>query len=154
VIYRALAIVGLTFALVAPAAAQGHHGQHPPRTHGPDHVRPDSASHAAIHALLHGSWEGTFHRANETPKELHMMVARDSAHGTSLVLKSAGLKDAGPARGIVFAAGNIQWTQQVRGATCTATARVDSTAKTNRSINGKLACPTEEIAFTLRRQTQ
>ena len=149
------AAIVLSLSTAPVAVAQVHPGQHDRnRPHGPGHAPYDSATHARLHSLLSGGWEGTFHRPNDTTHALFMRVSHDSAHGVSLAMKSDKLKGAGPARGLMFAAGVVQWTQDVSGVPCKASARVDTTTKTTRTMTGKLACPKEEIAFTLRKQAQ
>jgi hypothetical protein len=106
-----------------PVLAQTHsppHAQAYP--HGPGHVRPDSATHAAMHALLHGSWTGTLSSHQGVWTGLDMSVT----HGS--LRKVAGT--------------SCKATAMLSHAT----------APSPDTINGRMACEDRNMTFSLRKK--
>jgi len=145
-----------------PALAQTHShgpghvrpgaGQHQP--HGPGHVRPDSGQHAAMHALLHGSWTGTFRSAHGLSSGLDMSVAHDSAHKMALRMSTDQPLRAGAASNFVMDGAKLIWTQDLSGKSCKATAVLTAaTPLAPETMEGKMACEHGESSFTLRKKT-
>lgn len=137
-----------------PALAQAHppgHGQGHP--HGPGHVRPDSAHHAALHALLHGSWTGSVTSPHGVSRGLDLSVARDSLRKLLVSMSMGQPIRAGLASNFVMDGATIRWTQDLSGASCTASAVLSAVEVPAAMIEGKLACEDGESTFTLRKKT-
>jgi hypothetical protein len=153
---RGLALTA-SFLLVGavPALAQTHtrpHGQGHP--HGPGHVRPDSATHAAMHARLHGSWTGTLTQHQGDSSLVHMSVAHDSLRNVTLRISTNKPTQVGTARDFVMTGDKLSWTQDLSGASCKATAVVTSATPLGSEVmKGTMACEHGEIAFTLHKET-
>jgi hypothetical protein len=139
-----------------PALAQAHspsHGQGHPQ-HGPGHVRPDSAQHAAMHALLHGTWKGAIVSPRGVSTALELAVAHDSLRGVALRMDAEQPLQAGAATEVVMEGAKLQWTQELSGASCKATAVLTAaTPQAPETMAGRLACGDGERAFTLRKTT-
>ena len=144
--------VTLLVATAAPSIAQSHPGSHKrPYPHGPEHVRPDSATHAAIHAMLDGHWAGTLESPHGVSSNVYLLVSRDSVRGIALLLSTAS-KRAGAAREIMMVGDTLRWTQDLSGVACAASALVTSARATaSRVLNGRLACDNVVSTFTLRK---
>ncbi len=132
--------------------AQGHSHTppHPPIPHGPGHVRPDSADHAAMHAPLHGSWTGTMRTPQGDSATARLSVAFDSAQSLAISLAADQPFRIGPASHFVVQAGNLSWTQEVSGRPCRATALVHGPAgPAPGTMDGRMTCPNGDMTFTL-----
>jgi hypothetical protein len=137
-----------------PALAQTHsppHAQAYP--HGPGHIRPDSATHAAMHALLHGSWTGTLSSRQGVSTGLDMSVTHDSLRKVTLALRTDRAMQAGPAMDLVLNGDTLQWTQDLAGTSCKATATLShATAPSPDTIIGRIACEDRNMTFSLRKK--
>ncbi len=152
---RGLALTASCLLLGAmPALAQTHSPPHDKRyPHGPGHNRPDSATHAAMHALLHGSWTGAFWSTQGDSSTMHMWVAHDSLLRVALRMSTDQPRRVGDASDFAMNGNELHWTQDLSGASCKATAVVSSaTASASRTMKGKMACEHGEITFALHRK--
>ena len=145
--------VSLLVAAAGPALSQTHSGSHERRPHGPGHVRPDSATHAAMHALFHGSWTGTLTSPVGLSSRMELSVARDTVRGVTLTVNTDQAKR-GPASDLALGDDKqLRWTQDVSGTKCRAHAALSVATKTSReSLIGKLSCDGVESSFTLHRK--
>lgn len=152
---RGLALTAaLVLAGAVPAFAQTHarpHGQGHP--HGPGHVRPDSATHAAMHARLYGSWTGTFRSLQGDSSAIDMSVAHDSLQKLILTMSTDRPIRAGAASGFVMNGDKLQWTQDLSGVSCKATAVLSAATSHVPEMHGKMACEDSEITFSLHKKT-
>jgi hypothetical protein len=153
---RGLAVtVSLLLAGTAPALAQTHtrsHGQAHP--HGPGHVRPDSATHAAMHARLHGSWTGTFKSHQGDSSAMDISVAHDSLRKVTLRVSTDRPTQTGTVSDFVMNGDKLSWTQELSGASCKATAVLSSaTPLATEMMKGRMACEHGEITFTLHKKS-
>ena len=153
---RGLALTAsLLLAGAVPAFGQTHHSgaQTHPR-HAPGHVRPDSATHAAMHAQMTGSWKGTLSSAHGTSSALEMAIAHDSTRGMILRIGTAPTTPAAKVSALAIDGTRLQWTQDLSGASCKATAVLTAaTAVDRETITGKMACADGERSFVLRKTT-
>ena len=149
--YRFAFAAALLLATASPVIGQIHPPSHDRnRQHGPDHVRPDSATHAALHALLHGRWEGTMsHRDRSTP--LSVSITRDSAAGFVFAFRSNAQVHPGAAKHITVQGEKLQWDQIVDGRACKASAALSKSKEEKVVMKGFMKCDRDEIAFTLNR---
>src|SRR2546430_1146947 len=79
--------LSLVLGAAVPALAQSHPvhaGSHPHDSLG--HASMDSAQHAALHALMHGSWVGTASSAHAGPSAMNLTVAQDDRNQVVLKL--------------------------------------------------------------------
>jgi len=137
----------------APALAQAHSRPHPQvHLHGPGHTRPDSAAHAAMHAMLHGSWTGTFWSARGDSSAMHMSVAHDSPLQVTLRMSTDQPMRAGEASDFVMGGDELQWTQDLSGASCKAAAVVSHAAASIPEMKGRMQCELGEVTFTLHKK--
>jgi hypothetical protein len=137
-----------------PALAQSHDRSHVrPYRHGPGHVAPDSASHAAIHAKLLGSWIGTLRLQHGVTSDLHMSIAHDSLHKMSAMMRMDGSSQPIAISDLVVNGDTLRWTQPASGHQCKATSILARpTPGAAESIQGRLLCEGGDIAFSLHRQ--
>jgi len=138
-----------------PAAAQ-HPTQHPRGVypHGPGHVPPNSATHAAMHARLQGSWTGALRSHNGVSSALDMQVTHDSLRNVMLMMKGDPQLHFGTAADFVMNGEKLQWTQDLSGRLCKATAVLSSVRPTKAdTIKGEMACEDGDMTFSLQRKT-
>ena len=150
---RGLALtVSFLLAGAVSAAAQAHPRSHP-QTYPHDssaHLPLDSAQHAALHALLHGSWEGTLSSPHGVSAGLHMSVLHDSLRNMILRMSTDQPIRAGAATDFTLKGDTVQWTQDLSGRPCKASAVVSAaTPLVPELMKGKMACGDREIVFTL-----
>lgn len=149
--------LAVSFILVGavPALAQTHPRPHDKgHPHGPGHVRPDSAEHSALHALLHGSWTGTLRSPQGVSSGLDLSVVYDSLRIATVQLRADKSIRVGGASHFTVTGDKLQWTQDVAGASCKATAVLNAaTTLVAGVMEGKVACEDGESTFTLRRKT-
>jgi hypothetical protein len=153
---RGLALgASLLLAGALPALAQTHSGSHSrAHPHGPGHVRPDSTHHAAMHALLHGSWTGSFSSPHGLSSGMELSVAHDSLRNVMLRMSTDKPSRFGAASNLVAEGATFHWTQDLSGTACKASAVLTAaTPLVPEVLEGKLACETGEITFTLRKKT-
>ena len=99
-----------------PALAQTHSHSHTGTySHPPGHIRPDSGQHAAMHALLHGSWQGTLSSAQGVSSGLHLSVAHDSLRNVTLRMSTDQPLRAGAASNVMIDGAKLHWTQNLSG---------------------------------------
>ena len=151
---RALALTAaLLLASAASAGAQTHHSgarTHPP--HAPGHERPDSAHHAAMHALLTGRWSGTVTSAQGITSNLTLAVSHDSLQGMTLTTDSGERIPASRITNLGIEGTKLQWTQDLSGASCKATAVLSPATQLDReTVKGKMTCPDGDRTFVLRK---
>jgi len=153
---RGLALTA-TFVILGavPALAQTHAGSHAERyPHGPGHVRLDSATHAMMHAQLHGSWAGTLSSHRGFSSSVDMSIKYDSLLNPTLMLRSERPGLSGAATDLVMNGDQLHWTQQMSGASCIATAVLTKAASpASNTIEGKMLCKEDELTFSLRKKT-
>jgi hypothetical protein len=154
---RGLALTAsFLLASAVPALAQTHPGSHAwPHAHSQSgHVPLDSARHAAMHALLLGSWRGTFSSPQGLSSGLEMSIAHDSLRNVTLRMSTDQPNRAGAASNVVIDGGRLHWTQDLSGASCKATAVLNApTPLVPNTMEGKMTCEDREMTFTLRRKT-
>ena len=139
-----------------PAVAQGHPGSHMrPASHDSLHHAPmDSAQHAALHALMHGTWTGTI-SDHGVASPFSLSIAHDSVHAALLrATASAPLTLGGAHHMMPVTADTVRWTQDISGVACPATAMVNSHATAKATMDGTIACPSRELRFTLTKSAE
>lgn len=145
----------LLVASASSAFAQVHHSgapHHPP--HAPGHVRPHSADHDAMHARLTGRWTGTLTSAHGATTELTLAVAHDSLQGMTLTTGAGERIPTGKIGNLAMDGTRLQWTQDVSGVSCKATAVLSpATALDRETVTGKMACADGDRTFILRKTT-
>lgn len=151
--------LSFTAALIAvtatPAMSQSHTGSHErPRVHSPGHVRPDSATHAAMHVALHGNWTGAL-SSRGVSQGMVLSVAQDSLHRVTLTVSTDQPKRSGTATDLVMGReGQLHWTQDLSGTRCRASAVLNgATAASSEALSGKMSCDGVESTFTLKKMT-
>lgn len=154
---RSLALTAsLLLAGAAPALAQAHAPSHV-RSHSHDqsgHVPLDPAQHAAMHALLLGSWQGTFKSAQGVSSGMDLSVAHDSVRTLTLKMTTDRPLRAGAASNFVMNGDNLYWTQDLSGTSCKVTAVLSAaTTLVPEMMTGSMACEDGEVTFTLRKAT-
>src|SRR5206468_2215805 len=125
-IRRICVCFSLIVAGALPAAGQTHPASHI-ATHPHDslgHTPMDSARHAALHALLHGSWTGTFKSAHGDSTGMELSVGFDSASMVKLAMSIHQHPQLGTAGDFAMRGDTIRWTQVVEGKPCRTTALV------------------------------
>ena len=143
-------LAGATLAL-AQTHPPTHARAHP---HEPGHVRPDSAQHAAMHALLHGVWKGTL-RHQSGSSGLDLSIGHDSAWKVVLRLSADQSIRAGAAGNFMIAGDTLSWTQELSGAPCKATARLSAaTPLAPPKLEGTMACELGEVIFALHKKAE
>ena len=106
-----------------------------------------------MHALLIGSWKGTFTAPEGMVRALDLSVAHDSLHNLTLTMRAAGPLHAGAASNIQMTAGELRWTQDLSGISCKASAALNAgTGQVLDVMNGRMVCPNREIGFTLQKR--
>ena len=153
---RSLALsASLLLAGAVPALAQAHPPSHARwHSHAPGHVRPDSGRHAAMHALMSGSWKGTFSSPQGVSSGLELSVAHDSAQHVTFRMSTDQPIRAGAGSDFVMNGDKLHWTQELSGTSCKATAVLTAaTPFAPALMEGKMACGHGEITFTLRKTT-
>lgn len=153
---RALALTAaLLLAGATSALAQTHHSGAPthPR-HAPGHERPDSAHHAAMHALLTGRWSGTVTSAQGITSSLTLALAHDSLQGMTLTTDTGERIPTAKISNIAMEGTRLQWTQDLSGASCKATAILRPATQLDReTVTGKMTCADGDRTFVLRKTT-
>lgn len=153
---RTLALTAaLLLAGATPAVAQTHHsGAHAHPPHGPGHERPDHADHAAMHALLTGRWSGTVTSAQGVASNLALAVAHDSVQGVMLTTDTGKRIPASKISNLRIEGTRLQWTQDVSGESCKATAVLSPATRLEReTVKGKMTCADGDRTFVLRKTT-
>lgn len=152
---RSLALtVSFFVAGAGPVLAQTHPPSHPQgRPHDPaGHTAPDPSQHAAMHALLLGSWKGTSSSNESVPKALDVTVATDKLGNVTLKMKTDQPVPFGAARHVAIEGGTLRWTQDVSGNACKATAVLSAATPLDpETMKGSMACEHDEITFTLQK---
>ena len=152
---RGLALVAsFLLAGAIPALAQTHSYPHDPsHPHDPSgHPPVDPALHAAIHALLFGSWQGTLNSSQGAASGLAMSIAHDSLRKVTLTMSADQPVQVGAASNLVINGDELTWTQDLAGASCQATAVLTAaTESVPKMMKGKMACDHGEFSFNLRK---
>lgn len=153
---RALALTAaLLLAGATSARAQTHHSGAPthPR-HAPGHERPDPAHHAAMHALLTGRWSGTVTSAQGITSSFTVAVAHDSLQGMTLTTATGERIPVAKITNITMDGTRLQWTQDLSGTSCKATATVSPATQLEReTVRGTMTCDDGDRTFVLRKTT-
>src|SRR5262245_39374140 len=141
--------LALTASLVLAGSMPGLAQTHPPHTggnpHGPGHPQVDSATHAALHALMEGTWTGMLLHPQHDSSAVQMSVAHDSLHKLLITMSSAQPNRVGLASGVTVTGDELRWTQVLSGVPCKATAVVSkATAPTPATMNGRMMCEDRE----------
>ncbi len=154
---RRLAFTASFFlASALPALAQSHPA-HPgqPHPHGPGHRPPDPAHHAAMHALLHGTWQGSIRSLRGGSGSLQMSVTPDSLRKLIIKLSAVRPIQAGAARDVVMDGATLHWIQDLSGQSCHANAVLSAaTPAVPETLDGRIACEDGEFTFTLRKAAE
>jgi hypothetical protein len=145
----------LLLAAAMPALAQIHSGSHDGAyPHGPGHVRPEDATHALMHTLLHGSWTGTLSTQQGVSRGLDMSITQDSRRNVMLTMRAQQPIQVGTATNLMVNGDKLQWIQSLGGASCKATGVFSAnTATAPDAIKGKMLCGDGEMTFSLRKKT-
>lgn len=152
---RRLALIASLCTLSAmPAFAQAHtpppHGQ--AFRHGPGHVPPDPATRDLLHALFHGTWTGTLRSPEGAVSALRLSASPDTLQGAKVSLYADRPSRGGDAKGFVLTGDTLQWTQDLSGVSCRASALVSGTsASAPQRLQGKITCVNGESTFSLSR---
>jgi hypothetical protein len=134
-----------------PALAQTHHPPHDQRhQHDQSHVRPDPATHAALHALFHGTWQGLSSSSDGVSGKLNLAVANDDHGKMTLALNTDQLRP-GAASDIGFDGEALRWKQDVSGTACSASATVSAAAGEPETMKGTMTCGRDAITFKLQK---
>jgi hypothetical protein len=155
---RGLALLSsFLLAATVPALAQSHPPSHDrgyPHDHSA-HAPLDSAQHAAMHAMLIGSWKGTFSYPQGATAGMQLSVIDDSHHKVALRMNTDRSMRAGVATNVEVNAGELRWTQELSGNSCKATALLTpSTTHARKAMNGRMVCADRELTFTLEKQAE
>ena len=146
--------VSVLLAGAIPALAQTHPPTHAQgRSHDQsDHVPLDPAQHAAMHALLLGTWTGTSSLPGAVSRKLDLAVGHDKLGNVTLEMTADPMVRVGAASKVAIDGGILHWTQAIAGSECQATATVNgSTALRPETLKGTMACEQGEVTFTLRK---
>lgn len=145
------------FALAAagsPVFAQGHPGSHQIGHHDVDHHPLDSAQHAALHALMHGTWTGTLTSPHGVTG-LNLSVAHDSLHRLLFQMSANQGSRAGAGTEFALRGDTLHWNQELGGATCHASARMNvNSLHAASAIHGTLKCDSGDVSFALKRTSK
>jgi hypothetical protein len=138
----------LLFAGAGSALAQAHESPYG-KAHPPGHVRPAGAHHAAVHALIHGTWTGAMQSPRGASHGLDLAVAHDSLRGIMLTLSSGSIPAAEP-RDLKVSGDTLSWTQDLAGTSCAAAAVVrNATQETPAIMKGTMTRADGKSTFTL-----
>jgi len=139
-----------------PAFSQSHPRTHTRPAHGQSgHTPLDSALHAAMHAGLLGSWKGTLISHHGVASGLNLAVVHDSLRKVTLKMSADQPIRAGTADNVVMDGDKLQWTQDLSGTACKATAVLSAaTASVPAKLEGKMACENGESTFKLLKTTR
>ena len=138
------------FVLALCAAAHGAaQVNHPPFIHPPGHTPPDSATHAALHALMHGSWTGVVAAPNAEGRALMQEV---KPQGQMTFVFRADDTDERSASNFAIRGDTLQWTQQLKYKTCTASTLLSAVARTPETIAGTMVCDHDNLPFKLQKK--
>ena len=145
------------FALTVPlllagavAASAQSHPEHFPGMH----PQFDSAPHALLHALMHGNWQGSFSSPHGAGA-LDLAILHDSIMKTMQFTLSAEHLEIGAATGFALKGDTLQWTQDLAGAPCKASAVVSAATPTAPdTMQGTMSCERGDVSFTLRKKTR
>lgn len=152
---RSLALmVSLVLAGATPALTQTHPQSHPQgRPHGASgHAPLDPNQHAAMHALLHGSWQGTSTAQGGVATKLDLAVAIDTRGNVTLKMKADQSIRVGQASSVAVDGNTLQWTQTLSGTPCKATAVLSAaTPLVPETMKGTMACEHGEITFAVQK---
>lgn len=153
---RHFALAGsLLVACAIATAAQTHPGTHTrPAGHDQmEHTALDSARHAALHALLHGSWDGRM-SDHGVSTAVNMSIDHDSLHNVLMTVRAGGQFQTGPATDFAVKGDTLQWAQIVSGKSCRATAVVnEGTHHAPGTMKGTMTCDDREMRFMLEKKT-
>jgi hypothetical protein len=107
-----------------------------------------------MHAMLTGTWRGTLTTSEGTSNALELAVAHDSVRGMTLWMGTGQSVPATTISNLAVDGTKLQWTQDLSGASCKATAVMSqATALEREMMKGKMTCADGEIAFVLRKTT-
>lgn len=144
-------VASLLLVCAVPARAQTHsHTGSSTQHHAAGHVRPDSAHHAAMHALTSGTWSGTVTSPEGTSNAFELTVAHDGTRGMSLRTGAGQIVPPATISNLAIHGTRLQWTQHLSGASCKATALISPATPLDReTIKGKMTCADGEMTFVL-----
>jgi hypothetical protein len=150
---RSLALtVSFSVAGAGLALAQTHHPPHSQgRSHDASHHGPvDPAQHAAMHALVHGSWTGTSSSREGVSRKLDLSIAKDKRGNLTIAMTTE--QPVGSAKDVKVDGKTLTWTQDYSGGPCNATATLSPAGSRAAEImEGTLACQQGEITFALQK---
>ncbi len=151
------------FALIAAFLVAGHasaSAQHPGHPGMPEHYpgmhgQIDSAQHALLHQLMHGSWSGTFSSPHGTG-DLDLAVLHDTIMKTMhLNFSSNHMANLGTSQDFGLRGDTLVWTQQLKEGPCQAFAVLTpGSASTPDTMQGSMDCDGHKLSFTLQKKTR
>jgi len=104
-----------------------------------------------LHALMHGSWAGMVAAPRSDTQALSQ---EGKAQSQMMFVFRAGEAGERNATDFVLRGDTLQWTQQVKDKTCTATAVLNAAALQNREmLAGTLVCDHDNLPFKLQKKT-
>jgi len=113
---------------------------------------PDSATHAAIHAMLLGSWTGTVSSHHGVSSDMTLSIAHDSLHRMTFTMHTDQSHPAGIVADVALKGDTLRWTQSVSGKSCKATSVLSAaTPRAVATMQGTLVCEDRETVFSLRK---
>ena len=84
-----------------------------------------------------------------------MTVAHDSLQNATLTMRTDRPLQAGAASNVVMRGDKLQWTQDLSGKSCKATAvLISATPVAPGTMKGKLACDDGDITFSVRKKAE
>ena len=148
--FRRLPLIA-AFLVAGHASASAQHPEHSPGMHG----QIDSAQHAMLHKLMHGTWSGTFSSPHGIG-DLDLAVLHDSLMKTmSFQFSGSHFAHVGAAKDFSLRGDTLLWTQQLPDGPCNARAVV--TPATNRApdtMQGTMDCDGHTVSFQLQKKTR
>jgi hypothetical protein len=118
------------------------------------HPPVDSAQHAALHSLLHGTWAGSL-TSQGTSTPLQLSITHDSLHTAIVNITAAAPVRTGAATRVMALRGDtVRWTQDVAGEACQTTGVVNVHGVPAPTMNGTISCRETRMMFTLRKTAE
>jgi hypothetical protein len=155
---RILALVVSALTAVAPAAfAQAHpEPHHTGRPHdSAGHAPMDAEQHAALHALLDGTWLGTLNMPAAESRPFTLNVSKTASGADVFAVTAAPPLHLGDASQFGVEHQRIHWIQNVSGESCKATADIARAAMHDPEIlKGTMSCAHGDLTFSLTKTTK
>lgn len=107
-----------------------------------------------MHALLTGRWTGTVTSPEGITSDLTLAVAHDSLQGMTLTTDTGERIPVAKISNLAIEGTRLQWTQDLSGASCKATAVLSPATQLDReTVKGKMTCADGDRTFILRKTT-